>query len=148
MPQLMHSDSRTISSKETTGGKDRFYERYYINNFFYKSYFSKNGLNICKKSAISIYLNHIIWKKKYDNATIVQDGTSLGIKLSNNKLVNKNNLGFGQRSWRYAVLVNNCEIVESFIEKGFEDDCDDDPYEASSPQNILNFLKDHKKQAV
>ena len=90
MPQLMHSDSRTISSKETTGGKDRFYERYYINNFFYKSYFSKNGLNICKKSAISIYLNHIIWKKKYDNATIVQDGTSLGIKLSNNKLVNKN----------------------------------------------------------
>ena len=28
MPQLMHSDSRTISSKETTGGKDRFYERY------------------------------------------------------------------------------------------------------------------------
>ena len=43
MPQLMHSDSRTISSKETTGGKDRFYERYYINNFFYKSYFPRTG---------------------------------------------------------------------------------------------------------
>ena len=89
MPDIMHSDKRTISSKETTGGKDRFYERYYINNFFYKSYFSKNGLNILKKTAVSIYLNHIIWKKKYKDASVIQNGKILAIKLSNNKLVYK-----------------------------------------------------------
>ena len=63
-------------------------------------------------------------------------------------LVNKNNLGFGQRSWRYAMIVDDCKIVESFIEKGFEDNCDSDPYEMSSPQNILKFLKENKKIAV
>ena len=89
MPEIMHSDKRTISSKDTTGGEDRFYERYYINNFFYKSYFSKNGLNILKKCAISIYLHHIIWIKKYKNASVVTIGKSIAIRLSDNTLIHK-----------------------------------------------------------
>ena len=64
-------------------------------------------------------------------------------------LVNKNNLGFLSKDLGDMLFwINDCEIVESFIEKGFEDNCEDDPYEISSPQNILNFLKDQKKLAV
>ena len=36
-------------------------------------------------------------------------------------LVQKNNLGFGYRSWRYAALIDDCKVLESFIEPGFED---------------------------
>ncbi len=89
MPDIMHSDVRTVASKDTTGGKERFYERYYINNFFYKSYFSKNGLDICKKASKRIYLNHIIWKNKYEDALVIQEGNKLAIQLSDKTLVNK-----------------------------------------------------------
>ena len=63
-------------------------------------------------------------------------------------LVEKNNLGFGYRSWRYAALIDNCKIIESFVEPGFEDNCEGDPYEMSSPQIILEYLKENKKVAV
>ena len=39
-------------------------------------------------------------------------------------------------------------IVESFVEPGFEDNCEEDPYEMSSPQIILEYLKENKKVAV
>ena len=111
--------------------------------------FSKLGIDeiYCISVNDSFVMN--AWAKHHniEKIKVIPDGNGEFTRKMG-MLVNKNNLGFGQRSWRYAVLVNNCEIVESFIEKGFEDDCDDDPYEASSPQNILNFLKDHKKQAV
>ena len=63
-------------------------------------------------------------------------------------LVEKSNLGFGYRSWRYAAIVDDCKILESFVEKGFEDNCQDDPYEMSSPKNILKFLEEKSKVAV
>ena len=65
-----------------------------------------------------------------------------------NRLVEKKNLGFGDRSWRYAVLVDNCKIVESFIEPDFQDNYENDPYEMSSPQVILEYLKENEKVAV
>ena len=56
-------------------------------------------------------------------------------------LVNKDNLGFGMRSWRYAAIINN-GLVEAWMEEpGFSDNCEDDPYGESSPQNILESLK-------
>ncbi|MDP6341858.1 MAG: peroxiredoxin, partial [Acidimicrobiales bacterium] len=36
-------------------------------------------------------------------------------------LVEKNNLGFGSRSWRYAAIIDDSRIVESFVEPGFDD---------------------------
>ena len=41
----------------------------------------------------------------------------------------------------YAAIIDDCNILETFIEPGFEDNCQDDPYGESSPQNILEFLK-------
>ena len=81
MPNIMHSDIRTTSSKETTGGKERFYERYFINNFFYKSYFTKKGLELCKKASIKIMLEHLAWKNSYKDAKIIQKKNMLYIKF-------------------------------------------------------------------
>jgi peroxiredoxin len=56
-------------------------------------------------------------------------------------LVAKDNLGFGMRSWRYAMVVRD-GVVEAFLpEKGLMDNCDYDPYEVSSPENVLKVLE-------
>jgi len=55
-------------------------------------------------------------------------------------LVNKDNLGFGQRSWRYAMVVDNCKITHWFEEPGKCDNAEDDPYGETSPENILNKI--------
>jgi len=58
--------------------------------------------------------------------------------------VNKANLGFGFRSWRYAMVVNNGEIEEIFEEPGRVGNCPADPYEISTPENVLNWLEQNK----
>ena len=88
------------------------------------------------------------WAKHHniDKVKVIPDGSGEFTRKMG-MLVEKKNLGFGNRSWRYAVIVNDCEIVESFIEPGFEDNCEDDPYEMSSPQNILKYLNENSKVA-
>ena len=89
------------------------------------------------------------WAKhhKIDKVKVIPDGNGEFTRKMG-MLVEKNNLGFGNRSWRYAALIDNCKIIESFVEPGFEDNCDEDPYEMSSPQIILEYLKENKKEAV
>ena len=55
-------------------------------------------------------------------------------------LVDKDNLGFGYRSWRYSMIVNDGIIEEIFMEPGFSNNFDQDPYVASDPQALLNYL--------
>lgn len=55
--------------------------------------------------------------------------------------VQKDNLGFGERSWRYACIVDNGRVEQWFIEPGIEDNCDSDPYGETSPQRILDWLE-------
>lgn len=58
--------------------------------------------------------------------------------------VYKDNLGFGRRSWRYACVVNNGQIEKWFIEGDVvEDNCADDPYGVTSPENILDWLRNN-----
>ncbi len=54
--------------------------------------------------------------------------------------VKKANLGFGIRSWRYAMVVNDGVIERMFAEAGYGDNIDTDPYEVSSPENVLANL--------
>lgn len=56
-------------------------------------------------------------------------------------LVNKDNLGFGMRSWRYAVIADNGRIDKFFVEPGLEDNCPTDPYGETSPERILGWLE-------
>ena len=56
-------------------------------------------------------------------------------------LVKKENLGFGERSWRYSMLVEDGIIKKLFIEPGFSDDCPDDPFEVSDADTMLAHLR-------
>ena len=56
-------------------------------------------------------------------------------------LVDKSNLGFGMRSWRYSMLVNDLEIEKIFVEPDFGDNCPTDPFEVSDADTMLACLK-------
>jgi len=56
-------------------------------------------------------------------------------------MVKKENLGFGERSWRYSMLVEDGVVKKAFIEPGFSDNCKDDPFEVSDADTMLAYLK-------
>ena len=56
-------------------------------------------------------------------------------------LVDKNNLGFGRRSWRYSMSVNKGMIEKIFVEPGFEDDAGADPFEVSDADTMLGWIR-------
>jgi peroxiredoxin len=60
-------------------------------------------------------------------------------------LVEKSNLGFGLRSWRYSMVVDDGKIEKIFIEPGYDDNCPTDPFEVSDADTMLNYLKQAKK---
>jgi len=56
-------------------------------------------------------------------------------------LVDKSNIGFGARSWRYAMVVNDSNIEQMFIEDEFGDNCPNDPFEVSDADTVLSWMK-------
>lgn len=57
--------------------------------------------------------------------------------------VQKRNLNFGARSWRYALVVDGATktVLKAFVEPGFSDNHESDPYEVSDPQTVLDWCK-------
>ncbi len=55
-------------------------------------------------------------------------------------LVKKENLGFGNRTWRYSMHVVDGELKQLFAEPGLMDNCPDDPFEVSDVDTMLNAL--------
>lgn len=74
------------------------------------------------------------------NIKPIPDGSGL-FTLGMNMIVSKDNLGFGQRSWRYAAVIDNGVVEQLFEEPGKADNVEDDPYGESSPENVLRYLK-------
>jgi peroxiredoxin len=56
-------------------------------------------------------------------------------------LVLKENLGFGERSWRYAMLIEDGIIKKFFSEPGISDNCPTDPFGVSGADTMLSYLK-------
>jgi len=63
-------------------------------------------------------------------------------------LVEKKNLGFGMRSWRYSMLVEDGEIVKMFVEDGFGDNVAGDPFEVSDADTMLGYLRSAQSLAL
>jgi len=82
-----------------------------------------------------------------ENVKVIPDGSGEFTRKMG-MLVAKDNLGFGMRSWRYGAVINDGVIEGWYEEKGFSDNCESDPYGASSPQNILEDIKAKAAQAA
>lgn len=82
------------------------------------------------------------WSKHLgvQNVKMLPDGNGDFTRLMG-MMVKKENLGFGDRSWRYSMLVEDQQIVKLFAEPGIEDNHPEDPFVVSDADTILNFLK-------
>ena len=57
-------------------------------------------------------------------------------------LIDKDHLGFGQRSWRYAAVIDDGVVRAMLVEPGINDDgSDDDPYVESTPDKVLEWMQ-------
>lgn len=74
------------------------------------------------------------------NVKMLPDGNGDFTRLMG-MLVKKENLGFGDRSWRYSMLVDNKKIVKLFQEPGISDNFGEDPFTVSDADTMLNYLK-------
>jgi len=82
------------------------------------------------------------WGKNLDakNVKLLPDGSGEFTRLMG-MLVKKDNLGFGDRSWRYSMLVDDQAITALFSEPGKMDNCPDDPFTCSDVDTLLNHLQ-------
>lgn len=63
-------------------------------------------------------------------------------------LINKDHLGFGLRSWRYAMVVDDLCVTHWFEEPGINDaGQDDDPYGETAPEKVLAALQRERESA-
>ena len=77
------------------------------------------------------------WQRDQDaeNVRVLPDGNAEFTK-GMGMLVDKSNLGFGQRSWRYSMLVKDGVIQKMFIEPEKEGD----PFEVSDADTMLKYI--------
>jgi peroxiredoxin len=61
-------------------------------------------------------------------------------------LVNKEHLGFGYRSWRYTMVVDDGTVEKWYEEPGINDAGeDDDPYTVTDPETLLDYLRNAQR---
>jgi len=81
-----------------------------------------------------------------ENVFLLPDGSG-EFSRKMGMLVDKTNLGFGMRSWRYAMLVEDGAITKFLAEPGFADNSPTDPFEVSDADTMLGVVKQHRKAA-
>jgi len=82
------------------------------------------------------------WAKNQNIAKVklIPDGNAYFTR-SMGMLVSKSNVGFGDRSWRYAMVVDNGIIEKLFVEDGMSDNEETDPYVETTPEKVLEYVK-------
>jgi len=77
------------------------------------------------------------WSKdqEAENVLMIPDGSG-EFTDAMGMLVNKNDIGFGSRSWRYSMLVKDGTIEKMFIEPEVEGD----PFEVSDADTMLKYV--------
>jgi len=82
-----------------------------------------------------------------EKVKLIPDGNAYFTR-SMGMLVSKSNLGFGDRSWRYAAVVDNGIIEKLFVEPGQRDNAPEDPYVETTPENVFEYVKSTVRETV
>lgn len=82
------------------------------------------------------------WAKKngIENLKMIPDGSG-DFTRRMGMLVDKDNFGFGMRSWRYAFHALNGKIAKYWVEPGMMDNTYEDPYGETNPEKIYEYLQ-------
>ena len=104
--------------------------------------FRENGIDAiyCLSVNDTFVMNAWQEDQRAEKITMLPDGNgdfSRGMGM----LVDKSELGFGERSWRYAMIVDNGIIEKMFIEPEVEGD----PFGVSDADTVLKYLNPEAK---
>lgn len=105
--------------------------------------FKENGVDdiICISVNDTFVMNEWAKDQEAENVTLIPDGNgefSEGMGM----LVDKADLGFGKRSWRYSMLVKDGVIEKMFIEP----EVPGDPFEVSDAETMLKYINPNAKK--
>ncbi|HLO84109.1 MAG TPA: glutathione peroxidase [Nostocaceae cyanobacterium] len=98
----------------------------------------ENGVDdiICISVNDAFVMNEWAKSQAAENIRFIPDGNG-AFTAAMGLLVNWSHLGFGNRSWRYSMLVKNGIIEQMFIEP-YEPG---DPFKVSDAQTMLNYIQ-------
>ncbi|HBB33660.1 MAG TPA: glutathione peroxidase [Cyanobacteria bacterium UBA8803] len=99
--------------------------------------FKQNGVDdiLCISVNDTFVMNEWAKDQHAENLKLIPDGNG-EFTEGMGMLVDKTDLGFGKRSWRYSMLVKDGVIEKMFIEPEVEGD----PYEVSDADTMLNYI--------
>lgn len=108
--------------------------------------FKENGIDsiLCVSVNDTFVMNAWAADQEANNVILIPDGNG-EFTEGMGMLVDKADIGFGKRSWRYSMLVKDGVVEKMFIEP----DVDGDPFEVSDADTLLNYINaDAKKPTV
>jgi glutaredoxin-like protein len=99
--------------------------------------FKKLGIDeiVCVSVNDAFVMNEWRREQKADRISFLPDGNG-DFSRAMGMLVPKNDLGFGERSWRYSMLVKDGVIEKMFVEP----DVPGDPFEVSDADTMLEYI--------
>ncbi len=99
--------------------------------------FKANGVDsiVCISVNDTFVMNEWAKDQESDNVTLIPDGNG-EFTEGMGMLVDKSDLGFGKRSWRYSMLVKDGVIDKMFIEP----DEPGDPFKVSDADTMLKYI--------
>ncbi|TCP12422.1 glutaredoxin-like protein [Crenobacter luteus] len=105
--------------------------------------FFENGVDsiLCVSVNDSFVMNEWAKDQEAQNIVMVPDGNG-AFTEGMGMLVDKADLGFGRRSWRYSMLVRDGVVEKMFIEP----QKDGDPFEVSDADTMLAYINEHAKK--
>ena len=101
-----------------------------------------NGVDsiLCVSVNDAFVMNEWARDQEADKVTLVPDGNG-DFTAGMGMLVDKSDLGFGKRSWRYSMLVEDGVVAKMFIEP----EKDGDPFEVSDADTMLRHINPRAK---
>ena len=101
------------------------------------SVFKANGIDriVCVSVNDTFVMNAWAADQNAENVQFIPDGNG-DFTDAMGMLVNKLDIGFGKRSWRYSMLVRDNQVEKMFIEP----DLPGDPFEVSDADTMLNYI--------
>jgi len=123
----------TCTSKQLPGFENNFeeFKKHFIDEIY------------CISVNDTFVMNAWANNENLKNVKVIADGNG-DFTRQMGMLVKKDNLGFGYRSWRYAMIVNDGIVEKIFEEPGKSDNHGTDPYVESTPENVLLWLNQGK----
>ncbi len=104
--------------------------------------FFENGVDeiVCLSVNDTFVMNEWAQDQESKNVTLIPDGNG-EFTEGMGMLVDKADLGFGKRSWRYSMLVKDGVVEKMFIEPNVPGD----PFEVSDADTMLSYINPNAK---